>query len=163
MQYDIVSEADTGKKYCRKFILWPKYWKRYPAKANLSWQFIRYTRAEINNLPEKPGVYAFVVKPGIAGLTECNYLLYVGKAKEQSLKVRCKQYLDELNKKKPRIFIAQMFNLWKDHLFLYYSELDSSKVNISDIENNLLLSFLPPLNQIFPGKLTSIAKDIYHS
>ena len=163
MPYDISIESDSGKKYCRKFILWPKYWKMYSKTIKLAWKHIRYSRTTVEGLPNNTGVYAFVVKPGIAGLTECNYLLYIGKAQDQSLKVRCKQYLDENKKRKPRILIAQMFNLWSDHLFLYYAELDSSKININDVEENLLTAFLPPMNSTLPGKLTSISKDIYRS
>lgn len=163
MPYDLVTEADTGKRYCKKFILWPKYWNKYSEAEELVWKHIKYSSTTVKDLPDKPGVYAFVVKPGIAGLVECNYLLYIGKAQDQTLKVRCKQYLNENKKRKPRILIAQMFNLWREHLFLYYAELDSVEIDINNVEENLLAAFLPPLNSTLPGKLTSISKDIYRS
>jgi len=163
VSYDIASEANTGKIYCRKFILWPKYWENYSEITSLSWESIKYVKSEIASLPDNPGVYAFVVKPQIAQLYDCNYLLYIGKAKDQSLKVRCSQYLKEPAQKKPRILITQMLKLWMNNLHLYYSAIDPSTININSVEQELLEAFIPPMNSVLPGKLSLITKDIYRS
>ena len=163
MAFDIINESDSGKKFCRKFILWPKYWENYSPPTELNWNSIHYNKNNIKKLPEEYGVYAFVVKPNIAGMIHCNYLMYIGKAEKQYLSVRCKQYLQELRKPKPRILISQMLRCWKNHLYLYYATVDDEVVDISDIEAKLLSAYIPPINTVLPGKLNVIAKDIYRS
>lgn len=163
MNYDLLDDCNDAKCYCRKFIMWPRQWERYPPSTLLKWQNIRYKKTNLRRLPNSTGVYAFVVRPQVANFDDCNYLLYIGKAKDQTLKTRCPQYLDEIRKPKPRVLIAQMFRLWRKYLFLYYAEVDATKVDITKAEEELLSAFMPPMNSQLPGKLEAIAKDIYRS
>ena len=92
MKYDF-DTTNTLRGFCQKFIICPNQWLKYNISVNLNWNCIKYERQNLNNLPDQSGVYAFVAKPCVANLDECNYLLYIGKAQDQTLKIRGSQYL----------------------------------------------------------------------
>ncbi|NCC60103.1 MAG: hypothetical protein EOM12_04015 [Verrucomicrobiae bacterium] len=161
--HDLQVSAREGRDCCKQIIMWPKQWKSFGCVINNPWQSVKYERRNLEQLPEIPGVYVFVAKPGIANLSDCNYLLYIGKAEDQTLKKRCKQYLNEKRKKKPRVHILDMLENWSDHLFLYYITVDpvSNASTPSEVEAGLLAAFMPPMNRQLPGKLNRIRESIY--
>jgi hypothetical protein len=162
MAWDLRADIKEGGYFAQMFILWPKQWLAYDAVCHLDWKSIPYKKTRLGALPARPGVYAFVACPSTADLADCHYLLYVGKAEDQTLRVRCKQYLYECRRPKPRRHIVRMFDRWKRHLSLYYAELDPAHVSITCVEDALLAAFLPPCNTKFPGKLQEVAEGIYH-
>ena len=145
-----------GRRFVCRFALWPKQWRAYSPTVKLVWQSITYNRTSYAKLPDEPGVYAFVVRHGIANLDDCNFLLYIGKAESQTLRQRCRQYTADR-----RVHIAEFLRLWKQHLYLYYAALDPATVDISRVEDDLLAAFVPPFNRSFPGTLNLVAQGIY--
>ncbi len=161
MGYDIF-DLHEGQGFAPKIALWPRQWKRFPQSIKLSWHCVRYEKTMFSSLPDSPGVYAFVLKPNIGGLSELGYLLYIGKAEGQSLKKRCPQYLYEIKRKKPRLHIQEMFFRWGSCLHLYFAAV-STGLNVSQIEDQLLEAFVPPMNRDLPGRLQAVADVIYRS
>jgi hypothetical protein len=87
---DLVTEA---KGHTQDFLLWPRRWRLYPGH-DLDWEILKFTKSGLRNVPNEPGVYAFLLQPRLESSLEVSYLLYVGMS-TKSLKVRCKTYLIE--------------------------------------------------------------------
>ncbi len=157
-KHDFVRDALKGKQYCRRFILWPDRWRAYGGRANLDWKCIRYENSSFSRLPRKPGVYAFVVKPGVAKLTCCGYLFYIGMTNKRTLRERCSEY-----QRDERVHIAAMIQLWGSHLYLYYAALDPNAVDIPKLEIDLIAAFCPPCNIELKADIGPAVREIWRS
>lgn len=159
-KYDLVNrEISTGRDNVRKFCLWEKQFSSYNFPTPLLWKSVKAKKENGGQLPASQGVYAFVVRPAIADLDWCGYILYVGQTESQTFKKRYAQYFSEPRKRKPRLWVGEMFTLWKTHLYYYYAELDAE--DAVEAEDALLTALLPPNNERFPGDLGKIKKEIY--
>lgn len=138
-------------------------WSTFDCDQEITWGVIKYEAGKLAELPEANGVYAFVAKPSIAQLADCNYLLYIGKAERQTLKTRCRQYLAEARRPKGRMLIKEMLTYWSENLYLYYAQTDEDGISPGDLEEKLLSAYIPPMNSDLPGELSSIAKGIYRT
>jgi excinuclease UvrABC nuclease subunit len=156
--YDI-SDAKTGRGYCRQFILWPAQWAKLPAGLLPTWRSLKYDSSNFHLLPSQPGVYAFVLKPGVANL-DLAYLLYVGKAANQTLSQRCPQYLAELRARKPRMEILDMFLSWGAFLHLCFTP-TADGTQATALERQLLEAWTPPMNKDLPAGLSAVVENIY--
>lgn len=155
--------ADEFKWYrVDRFILHPKRWKVYaPSGPTLSWTRVRFDKAGVKSMPDdKMGVYTFIAEPEIAGHSSVRYLLYVGEAKEQSLRKRVTSYLYESKKEKPRIHVSEMVLKFQSHLWIYFAVIDNV-ASIAQIEDQLLQAFLPPFNRDFPATVASLMKATF--
>lgn len=163
MIYDLYhAEKKEGSEFCKSFILWPKQWSQFSWRKTISWNSVPAKKENVKNLPDKPGVYAFVVSHTVGKFPSNGIIAYVGetKASAQSLKKRCAIYFrDSEYKKRPHI--GELLHLWPDNLTLYYTV--TSKSDATKLEEHLLECLLPPFNRKFPGKLNAIARNIYHS
>ena len=154
MPQDVVQiTLDHLKRYqIERMVLSPKFWAEFKMPIRLKWTVVKYHKNQKDKLPEKQGVYTFIVKPGIADHPECSYLLYVGQTEAQNFKKRFSQYFLEERKTKGREHIKLMARLWKKHLWYCYAPIDDLSL-ISQIEDSLINAFVPPLNRKFPGVL----------
>jgi hypothetical protein len=154
MRRDIVQlTLDHLKKYqIERMVLSPKFWSECKVPVTLNWTVVKYDKTQRNKLPEKKGIYTFIVKPGIVGHPECAYLLYVGQTEAQNFKKRFTQYFNEERKPKGREHIKVMARLWRKHLWYCYAPVDNVTL-IEEIENKLIKAFVPPFNRKFPGVL----------
>ena len=159
--YDIGAEETLAdlKKYCLDHVvLSPSQWNKYHSYYALSWTTVKFDHSKKSSIPDnKMGVYSFVVKPSIADHPECAYLLYVGKAEEQSLRTRFSQYFVEKSLLKGRPKVQKMLTLWSSHLWFCYAVVDET-IKINDIENNLIESYIPPFNNEYPADIRSAIK-----
>jgi hypothetical protein len=145
------------KDHVWRFLLFPTFWedplKKLP--SGLVWNEILFQEDNADKIPSKNGVYCFVVTPPAnIGLFETKYLFYVGKASGTKLRVRYKNYINEMNnvgigEQKPRIKVQEMLNQWYGHIYFYYTVLDDQK-NVIDHENILLNTFMPYVNTSIP-------------
>jgi len=161
LAFDLIHSYISALPYKNAFLLWPKQWEKYQHLHNLIWNYIPYRQESLTTLPNEPGVYAFVIRPEIANLHDCGYLMYVGKAEKQSLRMRCRTYFAESKKKKGRPPIHRLLTFWKSNLYLYFATVPSDGTLVSDVEAELLKAFVPPCNTQFPGKLGRVAKLVY--
>lgn len=151
--------VSEGRNYVRKFCIWERQFKKYQSNTPLNWKCIPAKKGNAPSLPERQGVYAFVVKSQIANLSWSGYILYVGMTEKQTFSERFAQYFAETKRAKPRYWIKEMFQLWKKHLFYYYAE--TSVGDAKKIEDDLLEALLPPNNEKFPGTIGKVKKEIY--
>src|SRR5205823_1799319 len=97
--------------------------------TKLVWKRVRFDKQGVKRLPnDKRGLYSFIAEPRIAGHGYVRYLLYIGKAQRQSLQARVTGYLYESQKAKPRIHISEMLQKFPEHLWLYFTVVDSVSI-----------------------------------
>lgn len=157
-----------AKQYIRKFLLYPAFWKdpEKQIKHKIDWKQILFQEDNSNLIPNKKGIYCFVVKPPFVDfLFETQYLFYIGKASSATLRGRYKNYIDERNNKgiggqKPRIKVQEMLNDYYGHIYFFYAELQA--VQIKDAEDKLLNMFMPYVNTAIPElKISEEYKHLY--
>jgi hypothetical protein len=153
------SDEQMQIRYFQKsFILRPEYWRGYKNSTPLSWSSIRATVAFAKNVPDdKFGVYSFVVDSSTASHPGTKYLMYVGKAQDQSLRARFSQYLREAKDPKGRPLIVDMFTKWRDDLWFYFAEVSGPHI-IHQLELDLLGAFVPPQNDVLPVEIRRAVK-----
>lgn len=158
--YDIIETTLSGlKKYhINRVVLSPERWVAFASPVPLSWAVVRFDRSQQDLVPgNSGGVYTFIVKPGIANHPECAYLLYVGKAENQSLRKRFIQYFHERSARKGRPKVQRMLNLWENHLWFCYATIEDTD-QIDSIEHGLISAYLPPMNDEFPAEVRRAMK-----
>ncbi len=157
------SAVDQFKWYrVDRFILNPSRWRACSTLGTkLVWKRIRFHRQGVKRLPnDKMGLYSFIAEPQIAGHRSVRYLLYVGKAEDQSLRSRVTSYLYESQKAKPRIHISEMLQKFPEHLWLYFAVVDDVSI-ITGLEEQLLAAFLPPFNRDWPATVRNVMKAVF--
>lgn len=152
------------KEHIWKFLLFPEHWNDVSNKIpyNLDWNFVPFNSGQLNSVPNnQKGVYCFVLKPEFHQLFETRYLFYVGITK-RNLRIRFKEYLDDLNGKgKPRPKVYSMLKLWDNYLHFYYAILTDDS-HIEECECKLLNAFVPKVNTSIPlAKIKPELKNIY--
>lgn len=162
--YDLIDESLNLREYeIRRMILSPNRWSRYVEVVALNWTIVKFNKTERLKIPNnKSGLYSFVVQPGIAAHPACSHLLYVGKTERQSLRTRFMQYFNEKNKPRGRPLVKRMLRIWENHLWFCYAPIeDEYKNEISKIENELLMAFVPPINKDFPAEIRRVMEEIW--
>jgi len=82
--------------------------------------------------------------------------MYVGKAEDQTLRQRFRQYFGHMLETSRRTNISKMLVLWKHNLWFYFAPV-ADKSNIDTTEQALLNAFLPPFNHRYKG---TVAKQL---
>ena len=157
------------KEHVRRFLLFPTFWEdstKYISNE-IVWNKIKFDETNSNQIPNKNGIYCFVVEPPlINNLFNTGYLFYIGKASSAKLRARYKNYIDEKNNiaigdQKPRIKIQEMLNDYTNHIYFYYAEL-TDKSLIIETEEKLLNTFMPYVNTSIPElKISEEYRHIY--
>lgn len=145
--YDVISSA---RIYKQDFRLLTPQWDSYTdPPIPLNWKCVKFEENNANQIPTKKGVYAFFVEPRIAEFPSHGYLMYIGQTghnSERNLRKRFRDYLSE--KRRPeRPLIHFMLTTWENYLYFYYIEVDPSELNIKELEQKLLDTFIPPFSQ----------------
>jgi excinuclease UvrABC nuclease subunit len=143
--------ADEIKLYKRDFILFPNFWddEKNQLEIDLRWREFHFSKADISEIPDEKGIYCFVVSPKVKYFDWLNYLFYIGKT-NRTLRERYKEYLKEAQGKgkyRPKLF--DMFKRFSGNLFFYCSAIEDEKL-VSDTEEKLINTFLPPVNTDYP-------------
>ncbi|MFB5946401.1 hypothetical protein [Albibacterium profundi] len=171
--HDISWNAKRGrrqeiKEHIRKFLLYPGFWNDSSKhiKHKIKWEKILFEDGNATSIPNKKGVYCFVVEPPVVDfIFETRYLFYIGKASSATLRARYKNYVDEKNNvgignQKPRIKVQEMLNDYYGHIYFFYAELNADLVK--DIEEKLLNMYMPYVNTSIPElKISEEYKHIY--
>lgn len=162
--YDVdFKEQGDLKLHVRKFFLYPDYWKERSNSigTSLNWRRVKFNKSNTKNIPQKEGVYCFVVIPTYKNFFEIRYLFYVGMTKRTLYERYC-EYLDEQGGKgKPRKKIFEMLKLYSDCLYFYYANIQK-KSFVKKCETILLNTFVPPINTDIPkAKIKPELKNIY--
>ena len=150
MSYDLIKQKqDSLKITAQEFSLNSASWKQYPNRIPLIWKYIKFELRNKGRIPKTSGIYAFFVKPGIASFSENAYLMYIGKAGDDSnnnLRKRFCQYLS--GKKSPkRPKLNWFLNTWDNYIFFCYAPITDRRVSLGQLERELNDAFIPPYNE----------------
>ena len=158
-QYDFIAEVKDPSVYKRAFLLWKTQWDNYPDPIPLDWKCVKFEASYRTQIPRSKGIYAFFVEPRIANFPSHGYLMYIGETGQDSNHNLRKRFADYLSEKKgtKRRSIEYMLNLWEGYLYFYYAEVDPNQINLKELEQILLDTFIPPfVKQGFSGKIKEI-------
>lgn len=136
------------------FPLWPQRWAAYSLPDLFNWEIYPFQPTQIEKIPSQPGIYSFVLQPGIASHSHCSYLMYIGKT-ERTLRQRFKEYFGEQDNPEGRPKLLKLLNLYKDYLH-FCCLIITKKERIMEIEKALINAFLPPCNDQFPAESSRV-------
>jgi|SRR6476661_5441624 len=133
--------------YTQNFILYPKRLRSLALPVDLKWSRIRFSKANLNRIVLKPGVYAFVIGEDDPNLPAHGYVVYVGqtgaKRNDRTLRNRAKEYLREKSRPK-RMAVFDFLNKWQRSLFFHFAPVDSAVTDLLSIESKLNDALMPP-------------------
>lgn len=143
----IANDQDDLSKYRYEFFLWRTRWNSYtnPLSSDLNWNYIQLLSSERQLIPDVSGIYALVLKPGIANHHFVSYLMYIGQT--TSLKRRFGDYLSECSNP-DRMKVFKMIRLYSNLLWFYYASVPAEQ--LTPVEDSLLETYIPPINSRFP-------------
>jgi hypothetical protein len=137
----------------------PKFWEKWATKVP-PWQQAVFKKGKSGLIPDKAGLYTFILQPGVANHVANSYLLYVGIS--NNLRVRYRSYLGELNKtskKTTRPFIWLMIKRWHRYLsFVYIVLPKSTNKTREELEMKFIEILNPPVNREMPAKILAARK-----
>ena len=153
------------KPYVLNIKLWKKFskvtknvLKKYPPK--------KYAfDADIQKYLSKTskGIYIFTVEPDFQIIPTIIHLLYVGKVEaSNTFHQRFYDYVGSIGKKNNRRNIQVLTNLWPKKTWVYVYELPLTDPEIVAIEDSLIDTIVPPLNNKFKVKAAKDSRSIYN-
>lgn len=143
-----------ARGYRETFLLWPKMWKAWKPPVILKWRGQPFSASSKNRIPNKPGVYAFVIQPGIPPGVPHSVLMYVGMS-ERPLRQRFGEYLREMNDTTGRPAISTMLQMYQGYLHFYCASV-VKPAKPKEIEEHLLETLAPPMNKQYPATVRRI-------
>lgn len=156
--YNNASDKHYYKLSRQKVAITPRWWKQYGAKLSqvtFNWVSVKFLELE-SYLQTDPsagagiGVYLFVAKPDFSIIGLPGYVFYVGIAGEHGSGVpvrdRLKQYLQESALSK-RNKVLTALELYHPDTYVYFSQLNVTSTQLSDIEKDLHGYFMPWANE----------------
>lgn len=148
---DICDLAFHGAIYEVRMQYSTKAWS-VAASSNHTWTELAFPPTPRSAVPDRPGVYIFVVRPNLFDLHQSSGLLYVGKA--TSLYDRVGAYMSEINRRHHltrRPHIWRMINVWNGHLHYIYTT-TATVADAENLETRILDALLPHFNKDFPAE-----------
>lgn len=149
MVHDFVQKVDALSADAKRFFLSPTRWRSSRVVIPVNWSSpIPFTTANQAGIPDKPGVYAFVVRHINNHFPQHGFIMYIGitgaNGNGRSLHDRYSDYLREKTKKK-RPKVHYMLNKYSDDIHFTYSEIDPASVDLEALELDLNDAILPPI------------------
>jgi hypothetical protein len=125
--------------------------KRINIINNLDWKSIPYGNKDKNNLPNKRGIYAFVIYTKSNILPSHSYVMYIGIAgrrSNRSIKERYKDYLS-ISQVRKRANITRLIGMWNKVLHFTYATIDDNMTSevLEELEKQLNDALLPPFSK----------------
>lgn len=155
--YNNASDKHYYKLSLQKIAVTPRWWKIYGANlSNIAFNWVSVKFLELEKyLKSNPtvgnqiGVYLFVAKPDFSVISLPSYVFYVGIAGEHGsgvpVRERLKQYLQQsVLGKRSKVLTA--LELYHPDTYVYFSELNVSTTQLSQIEKDLHGYFMPWAN-----------------
>ena len=137
--------------YSAAFRLDPLNMAALTLPVTLQWRQKPFSRENAARIAEQPGVYAFAIAHGQAGLPPHGYILYIGQVGAKSgpprtLRARFKDYLREKSRAK-RPHVAYFLNAWETCLVFHFASVDPNTVDLLDVEKRLNDAMVPPYSR----------------
>lgn len=152
--FDLVEE---GAFYKKEIILWPTLWKKHRTRKSdpVNWSVTPFSKGNAKNIPQAPGVYAFLVKPLIPLGLEHGVLIYVGKA-DTSIRDRYAHYLQQAaDPLQGRPVVAVWLNKYEGFLHFAYAEMKPPS-KPAMYEKRLITALVPTVNRQLPAKIRRV-------
>lgn len=135
----------------------PRLWKNASSTKHLKWSTPRlWNPTKRDDIPQKPGLYAFLMIPSLRGAPPGQYLLYVGKAERQTLRARYGDYAREPKRQNGRPRVVRMLTTWPKHLWYTYAV--TSKQQADRAERALRDALIPPFNFDINAEVNAVKK-----
>jgi hypothetical protein len=131
----------------------PQYVEEFPQAmrdVQLNWQECKFVRDAQIQIPDKYGVYCFSTKLGKPFADDLHVPLYIGKAGQQYLSERFRDYLAETKSVTGRKKVVIMLNRYKNKLIFWWAELP--RIHVDAVEEHLLMCCKPPCNELIPNR-----------
>ncbi len=131
----------------------PQYIEEFPVAMQaiqLNWQKCNFIRDAQTSIPNKYGVYCFSTKLGKPFAEDFHIPLYIGKAAQQYLSERYKDYLIEAKNISGRKKVVFMLNKYRNRLVFWWAELP--RIHVDAVEEHLLMCCRTPCNEIIPDR-----------
>lgn len=135
-------------------LLWPKLWLRWKPAVQLRWKGKPFASGSRNSIPNGPGVYAFVIQPGVPTGIPHAIIMYVGKS-DRPLRERFGEYLREKTHPTGRPAISTMLQMYEGYLHFFCATV-KAPAKPSDVEDHLLEILAPPMNKQYPATIRRI-------
>ena len=143
-----------AKGHRHDILLWPKIWRDWNLSVALKWKGKPFSPSSRKFIPNKPGVYAFVIQPGIPPGVPNSILMYIGMS-DRPLRDRFHEYLREKDDPSGRPAISAMLRMYQGYLHFYCASVpEPAKPEI--IEEHLLETLAPPMNKQYPAKISRV-------
>ena len=155
MTDDVIAKALIHKV---PFMLWKERWIDFQSKAKLHWNCHPFKTGERSNVPDTPGIYAFIVQPLIAGNLPVAYLMYIGESGR--LRRRFNEHLESAKDGREKQLIHTYLRRYISFITFCYAKLPAciSKDERKIIEDDLLAAFVPPGNEMLPAETKKIMR-----
>lgn len=159
--FRLLKRQNEAKDYLERFFLWPRQWQDFSktCRSVFAWQAFPFRKSALPLVPDTPGIYSFIVQPGIAAHPHCSFLMYVGMAERQTLRQRFQQYLGPEQGPRGRPHIIRMLSLYKRHLVFCCSPVPAG-MTAESAEDSLLAAYLPPYCHDLPASVSQVISGI---
>lgn len=148
---DFIDNVKDAKAHLHNILLWPAAWKKFAAPHKLKWHECNFSFSAKSSIPNQPGVYAFFIEPRFYRALPVAVLMYVGKT-DRSLRMRFGEYLKEAADPTGRPAVSFILTAYSGHLTFYCAPVTPPRIP-AKIEDELLASFMPPLNKTYPASV----------
>lgn len=149
--HDLIEEQDQLIAHRYEFFLWPRQWAAYNLSHSFNWMIHPFQSDQAKHVPREPGIYSFLIQPGITSHPYCSYMMYIGQTCN-TLRGRFRDYLDEQNDPNGRKKVVRFLHKYQGYLHFCYSTI-AETTEIKKIEDALINAFLPPCNSQFPAEI----------
>jgi hypothetical protein len=100
-----------------------------------------------DTLKYKKGIYMFVVEPSFPFTPRIDYLLYIGRVKNNNTFFsRFYKYVKSIGTNYAQRNIQLLTNLWPDRTYVYFFDINSTDEIITEVEKQLVRFIIPSLN-----------------
>ena len=154
---DLLPDPNKPGGHDYTFFLWPRQWTDDKLSDLFNWEIHPFQQDKADEIPIKPGIYSFIIQPGIAEHPHCSYLMYVGMT-ERPLRERFREYFGEKRKNESgRPKILRLLHVYQDYLYFCCSAITETE-RIEDIEKTLVDAFIPPCNDQYSAEINRSVK-----
>jgi hypothetical protein len=117
----------------------------------LNWEYMPFAKVNRNLVPDRPGVYLFVVHPQAANIKYHSIVLYFGRARD--LRARFGDYIAERYgmKEDDRKYVTNMLTVYRNRIQFGFAELNYYHTEF--VEDLLIDAFRPCANRQVPKPL----------
>lgn len=138
MVYDLVKVKEK-MTFRQTFTLHPPSWDSSKLGFRDTWDWRKFEKANQVDVPEKRGIYAFIVEPEVTNFPHLGFPMYIGISK--NLHTRYGDYLRYQKSPKHRPHVHYFLHTWKDHVYFYFADIPRRK--LEPIETSLNDAVLP--------------------